>query len=545
MELKGSNNWSDLDSEERDAGGAKEDAPKQRPVEAQPERRAPLFNLGVIYSRQPEFDSAFQKEVFQERERSAPEVAQGVALGVPEFGGVQAPEVLSPAEQAARAAQAAAPEAGPAYAEDDDDDQEDDTDKDKKTASVGRAPVVKPRTASLPPPAPLEQRTMGTPVSPLPDQRNSQPSAAVEQFNRIVHGDAELALPFDPREYQSPAKPPSAEDWIQPLPPPQPTEYVPPAGGGGNIPPVVPPERPAPQSPEPEPRGWGSEPNPQVVGYTYNALPPQPNTTQYVSRRQFETGMEDTRRKMAARMIVVALLGWYLGRRPVKPLREQVSHLETANKEQAEQLNRLTYQHQETQARIAEQNRQIEQFTQPQAATPFRSEQTAAYRPQPAEALVVPAEAQLKVVGENGEEVVLQPGQRLVREGAYSEVVDEHNRVIQNAIPHGKEYQRDLSRERMPSPFGAQDARFTPGSTGGGGGGAGQPMAGISGAPVLPSVPGSHMLPMNSAGQTPNQEAQHLLNAPKTSALIAAITSPWLWLGVGVLFIAFFAAATI
>lgn len=528
MELKGSNNWSDVDSEESEPRAAKETPVEKTPKS--PERKPPLFN--VIYSRDPEMSPTIQQPVFQERDRNAPEVGMGVTLGMPEFAGVAVPG-LPQLEQERLQQTGVAPEVIPETSEDDEDDEADDANEGRATSKQSSTRPVQ----ATPLMAHVDQQSI------IPSQAEQlAPYSAEEVYSEPAEQTAEHPVPYNASEYQPPVR--QHEDaWAQSAAQPQPAEYTPPAPGGGNTPPV-PPEHIRFQQPEPE--GWGGGPNQVQSQYAYNTYQSPPNTAEYVTRRSFENAQQEMRRKMAARMIVAALLGWYLGRRPVKQLREQTGKLQEAHKAQTEQLSRAAYEQQQMQARISEQNRQIEQFTRPQSV-PFKPPERTPVAPQTQVAEMIasaqPAEQQ-KIIAESGEEIVLQPGQRLVREGPYSFVVNEHNQIVHNVIPYGDEYKRDLLRERPPTPFGTQDARFGSGS---GAAGASQPTASSSGGPMLPGVqiPADHPLSAHVPGQAYNPETQRLLNTPKSNPVVTALTSPWLWLGVGVLLIAFFAAATI
>lgn len=505
MELKGSNNWSDVDSSEEEDVRANKEA-------EQPERRTPLFDLGLIYSRQPEAEPVMQKQIFQERDRSTPETVQGVTLGAPELTGIPQP-VMPPELMMAH-------EGIEDRDEDEEDEKSEEKGEQKSTVRPVRVPLAPgvPLSGKVKAPVNLER---STPPEEVSDREARQDSA--RPFTANVAPSAGEQEPYAVSFAQPAAEAYQAEDS-------PPAEFGP---GNRNVPPL-PPEQITPSYSSPA--GWGGGQENVYNQQVRYGTGPQPNMTGYITRRKFEHAQEDLRRKMAARMIVVALLSWYLGHRPVKPLRAQVDKLQDTSKQQAEQLDRFTYQQQEAQARIAEQNRQLEQFTRPQSI-PFGPERPPV---RPIEAPPVPVvNQQPKLVGENGEEVILQPGQRLERAGAYSVIVDEHNRIVQRVMPHGEEYKRDLSHEQIPTLLGARGPRFM--STGlSGSGSGGQPMAGSSSSPILPTVqlPADHSLP---TAVDPSRS----LPETKQNSVVAALTSPWLWLGVGVLLIAFFAAATI
>lgn len=533
MELKGTRDWSDFDA--KDGSNAKSNEASKQPLgETAPERRAPVFDLGIIYNRK-DMPPEILKPVTEEHDRVAPEVAQGLTLGTPELSNATGPSAAQQAKAEADKMETIGS---------DDDDESGDSEKKEDTNTAATVPP-KPIRPPLPVSSGSEAQDFVRPVAaekpqdvpPIQNQAEATyyppPTPAVEA----------LTMPAAPPAVETTTFPSMVPEQTPPVRhniPVQPTEFVPPpttvAGSGGNMPP---PEQFA-QRPYPEPeRG-----NPLDVGHSFSQPAPQSynrylyqqpnmfNTMNVVSQRTFENAQEDLRRKFAARMILAVALTWYLTRRPIKPLRKQVSALQETTAQQNEQITNLTYEQQAAQRRISEQQRQIEQFTQPQAV-PFGQEfATPTRAPRPVE---VP-----QTFAEQPPEVAAQK-QELA--GSYNAVFNAYNHrpAPEATIPRGQEYQQDRSHELV----GARDARFTPGA--GSAGGYGQPMASFSSTPTLPSgqsLP-EYMLPMNAAGQTPNQEAQHLLNAPKVSPAVAAITSPWLWLGVGILLIAFFVAATI
>ncbi len=528
MELKRTRDWSDFDSKDGSNAKSKE-VSKQPPPEAIPERPAPLLDLGIIFNRR-DMPKETLKSVSEEYDHVAPEVAQGLTLGsTPELSRITGAAATQKAQLEASKAQAALAE--------EDDESESSEEKEDTTASVPATPI-RPQQ----------------PVSSRPDTTDFISSVA-ERPQAVLPARAVdmkyYSMPTTPPVVEAPAfqaMPPVAENLpyppivleqtpVQPNIPAQPAESVPPAvagGGGGNLPP--PPNRFA-QAEYPEPQPWrasdAAPAYPQPSFNAYNYLLAASNVLSMVGRRTFETSEADMRRRFAAKLILAVALTWYLTRRPIKPLRKQVSALQETTAQQNEQISQLTYEQQAAQQRIAEQQRQIDQFTQPQAVS-FAQEFAPApvVAPQPIEHIkALPAFAEQPEIANQQQDL----------EASYSAVFDAHNRPVAEAVPSGQEYQQDRSHELV----GARDARFTPAA--GSAGGYGQPMAGSSSTPTLPSgqVVPAYMLPMNDFGQTPSQEAQHLLNAPKPSPVVSALISPWLWLGVGILLIAFFVAATI
>lgn len=522
---KGSNSWSD-DSDESERSTSSRETP--RPVEPiVPAPNRPLLN-GVIFNR-------------QERERSATDVARAVAPGIAAPEQILPPLVVQP--EHLRGPQPPKVEYLP---DEDDDDEESDEQSSSASKPSGSTSFVEEKLAARrpeagtisPPPSIVELAMPAEDVPAIPAapvvpsfEQPQQPMAPSEAF---AHPPVIAEVAPTPPERERPEAyqltPAYAAEHVSPTPA---------AGGGeGTLPP--PPERPIPSAQPPEPWERGHERPVHAQQQAYNTYHPQP--VEYASQRSVENVRDEFRRKMAARSLMFLALGWYFGRRPVKELRKQVGNLQETSKQQQAELTNLSYQHQEAQSRITEQNRQIEQFTRPQAV-PFQAEQVKSVRPPQSAEIRPQVEQQTKIIAENGEEIVLQPGQRLERAGAYSVVVDEHNQIVQNIIHYGDEYKRDRLHERPPTPFGAQDARYAQdtGAYSAGGGFANQPMASSGGS----QSPPQYSLPMNDAGQTPAEEAQYLLPPPKSNPVTSALTSPWLWLGVGILLIAFFVAATI
>jgi hypothetical protein len=168
-------------------------------------------------------------------------------------------------------------------------------------------------------------------------------------------------------------------------------------------------------------------------------------------------------------------------------------------------------------------------------------------------------------VDELGNEIALQPGQRLERRGWYSVVVDEHGREVPGAIHYGEAFQREQKREQVSdAAFAGSDANASSKTTtpsnnvapAAGGVFTALPGVGISSvpAPTAPPMPvynepmiisgqadSAHSLP---AGQPTTVDPQHRLKEPRNQ-VVATITSPWLWVAVAVLLIAYFTAALV
>jgi hypothetical protein len=218
-----------------------------------------------------------------------------------------------------------------------------------------------------------------------------------------------------------------------------------------------------------------------------------------------------------------------------------------------------------------------QQFEQPRApdlfaATPPVAElRQAAPMPGPAEMVQQPqvAEQMPQVIGEDGQQVVLGPGQRLERRGWYNVVVDEHGREVQGAIAYGDAFHAEQRQEQAAGAFTTADADNTtkPNQTpeeqdpvqrqplggagnayGGGGGGSSSYMGGGYGPNTTTSgmigsgrVDPSHEL---QPGQPTQVDPNHRLSG-RQNPIIATLGNPVLWLAFALLVIAYFIAALI
>jgi len=134
-----------------------------------------------------------------------------------------------------------------------------------------------------------------------------------------------------------------------------------------------------------------------------------------------------------------------------------------------------------------------------------------------------------------GNEIVLQPGWHVERaSGGYSVVLDEHNRVVHDAIRYGEAFQRDQRREQLSDDlFAAVDnAVLTDAAHA-----AAQAAQHSSAAAPVPSVPAPSVSP-----EPQPVDIGHRLSSG-LSPLASALTSPWLWTAIALLIIIYFVAA--
>ncbi len=176
----------------------------------------------------------------------------------------------------------------------------------------------------------------------------------------------------------------------------------------------------------------------------------------------------------------------------------------------------------------------------PRPATEFGPQQPE-QRPEAAPTPQTASQEQQAAEHQEGEEIVLQPGQHLERRGWYSVVVDEHGREVQGAIQYGEAFQREQRQEQPPVSVTDQTKKGKPQDYQSVGGAATGYLFGAAGTPMISSgqVDPAHGLP---SGQSTDINHRLQVAQPK-NPVVATLTSPWLWAGVIVLLVAFFAAA--
>jgi hypothetical protein len=301
-----------------------------------------------------------------------------------------------------------------------------------------------------------------------------------------------------------------------------------------------------PPPPPPVPPAATGMPN-QGPQYNWNMAPPPPgyNVNRYnaapapqVSVEQHRAALKETerdsekrglRRGLVAGFITGYVLKAYLANRK----RERY---EKATEKQLNQRGEQINQLQREQQRLTEQMAaRVEEYKQRQEAVaknqPSRFEGAV---PKPvAEAQRPPDGEQL--FDQEGNEIILQPGWRVERStGGYSVVLDEHNRVVHDAIRYGEAFKRDQQREQLSDDLFAAV---------GGGGHASAPaddqfMPPQSGPIGRPLQQQGGVLP---AGRK-EVDLKHRLPEPRNQ-LVATVASPWLWTAVALLIIIYFIAA--
>jgi hypothetical protein len=151
-----------------------------------------------------------------------------------------------------------------------------------------------------------------------------------------------------------------------------------------------------------------------------------------------------------------------------------------------------------------------------------------------AEASTAVRQGEQVVFDQEGNEIVLRPGWHVERSpGGFSVVLDEHGRVMHDAIKYGEAYKREQQREQL------SDDLFNAISSGG-----------VIGIPATGSDNGHQPVLPQSAPQHTGYEAlppemvdlRHRLPKPRIR-VTDTLTSPWLWTAVAILIIVYFVAS--
>lgn len=330
-----------------------------------------------------------------------------------------------------------------------------------------------------------------------------------------------------------------------------------------------------PSSPPRSPSEFGAlnqEPEPEAVQTAAAPAPAYEQQSAPADQGEYKRGL---RRGLIAGFITGYALKAFLAHRKQK-------RFEQATKEQfaaaTERFTSLQFQHNQLQQKATGQveQSQREQQAQQERFERFKAEQPAPERfetpampplpqieavPSPhlprVEALpgVQATAEQEQWVDEHGNEIALQPGQRLERRGWYSVVIDEHGREVPGAIHYGEAFQREQKREQISDDaFGGSDtnAASAAADNAAPAGGSFTALPGIGVSSVPPPLPSDPMIASGQAdfdhslpaGPPATVDLQHRLKEPR-NPVVATITSPWLWVAVAVLLIAYFTAALV
>jgi len=339
-----------------------------------------------------------------------------------------------------------------------------------------------------------------------------------------------IEIPLRPRQENQEAAPPA--QTIEESEPDEPPALPTLSGGGFPPPPPInPPVESAPaEQPELAPSpvlaslsNWNTHP------VTANTAPRNTLTEQLpVIDRNAEKDAEKRglRRGLVAGFITGYVLKAYLDGRKLQRYEKATSKQISQQEEQITRMQREQQQLNErlkSRAEIYAETR--EQFA---ANRPARFEKPEEQLPQ-----VETAEEE-PMFDQEGNQIILQPGWHVERSaGGYSVVLDEHNRVVYDAINYGEAYRRDKRREQLRvDTFAATDAGLPPA------------IGGVAGTVV--NTPTNDPAPRAEYGMPAIRnrvvDVQHRLPEPRNN-LLAAVASPWLWTAVAILLIVYFIAA--
>lgn len=412
----------------------------------------------------------------------------------------------------------------------DDDDEEAEAEAKAGTTAEESVAEGQPETAE---PAAASETEVENAAEAAPDEQTELTAAAGQETmeaapeeepdDSVLHirrqpEPAPEAAPADVREedepYQSVAAAAAAASTATPPTPPPPSPVAP--AGYPNFTPSY---------------NWNAAPPAPSNNFnTYNNAPPQISVEQHtaeVKSAEKDAEKNGLRRGLVAGFITGYVLKAYLAGRKreryekatekqIEQRDEQISRLQ---REQQEMADRMA-------ARVEDYKRRQEELTHSQGTGAEKAR---------AEALEdVPLEEQ--IFDQQGNRIILQPGWRVERSaGGYSVVLDEHNRVVHDAIHYGEAFKRDQRREQL------SDDVFT---ALGGGSPTGAPPQnyGTSAPPPIsrqqqPQTPAGDL-----SGQHPTADLRRRLPESR-SPLASAFGSPWLWTAVAILVIVYFIAA--
>lgn len=317
------------------------------------------------------------------------------------------------------------------------------------------------------------------------------------------------------------------------------------SGGSGSS--STPPPPPPPSVPSPTP----GLPNQGPPMFNFNMTPPAPGSTinryntvssPQISVEQHKAALKETehdsekrglRRGLVAGFITGYVLKAYLAGRK----RERY---EKATEKQLSQRDEQLTQLQREQQRLTEQMAaRVEEYKQRQEAVAgsYSARMEGAGQRPNAEALQQAEKYEgEQLFDQEGNEIILQPGWRVERSaGGYSVVLDEHNRVVHDAIRYGEAFKREQKREQLSDDLFAAV-----------GGSTAVPAPSDSQFVVSQSSQQGHYA-QQSGGVLPSPERRevdlkHRLPEPRNQ-LMATVTSPWIWTAVAILIIIYFIAA--
>lgn len=357
---------------------------------------------------------------------------------------------------------------------------------------------------------------------------------------------------------QTPPPRPAAGGGMPPVPPIEP----PPLAGG--FPEFIPPHDPYHEEPRAE------APDPPTSRFAAISSPNVAPITMQQHRMEVRDARERGERSaMLLSLVAGFITGYavkaYIAQRKLQRYQkatrkemdqrdEQISHLQYGQQELSRQLDARTQEYERL--KQAAPNSPDAQSTpdrvpdRPAAPEkPFASPKSVLEMPpvKPSKEMLPPikssgpaevAQPTEQIFDEEGNEIVLKPGWRVERSaGGYSVVLDEHNRVVHDAIRYGEAFKREQQREQL-----SDDLFATVGGSSSVGGASSQGFGGGA-LPSASSQSPAADYPRSSAQYQPQEvDIKHRLPKPR-NPVAQAIVSPWLWTGVAVLIIIYFIAA--
>lgn len=348
-----------------------------------------------------------------------------------------------------------------------------------------------------------------------PPGAEAEPDQAVERSDgEILELSEDLVHLRAPRPAE--AGKVEAEPAAKPPPPPPPSTR----------PTLSPAEEPARRPPpSPVPPSYTPNPAPEMRPYT-------PNTSAGPPTEQLASEIKDVRdtaeeaRKRNLRLLIVAgaatgiLLKAYIDGK-------------------ARQLDAVKLGLDFVQDQLTSASKRTEQAAPRPAERPAAPAAERPLPPQPAEVVAAAAQPEEQLFDMKGNQIILQPGWHVERStGGYSVVLDEHNRVVHDAIHYGEAFRRDAKREHLDDDVFA--ALAGGGASGGGSAAGGNNLSGQ--VTAQPSQPAPVPVPDSLLGGQPTIDIEHRLPKPRSNPL-SALVSPWLWMAIAILIIIYFVAA--
>lgn len=325
---------------------------------------------------------------------------------------------------------------------------------------------------------------------------------------------AEFAVYYPPEQ--------TAEDPPEPVAPTtRHTQSMPPTNTPNQAPiaPVIDPNQLYNQAPQPVQPNVQPAPNPNR-GYYYGALSHNANPQPAYGTQEhlFYLEAQQQRRKMAAANLTGLLALWWVHHLSKRRDKQLAHELGTSQQHVAALREQQTIDR----AHNTEEQDRLRRTIEQQRANQVGE--------MPAHDHQEVSQPYLEQLFGQAEQQPLTPEDH-VGHSQWHRYVERDGRAVEDAVTYGEAYRQERRAEHMPAAFGSQDAGFQSGSDGAPGNG------GWAGG----QTPFDHSLP---EGQT--ADAQHVLPAKNSrNPVVAAVTSPWVWLAVGIVFIAFFIATTV